>query len=319
MKTSNITGFQRIFTDNFHYADYQLNFTDSLAYMVQEYLYKRRDKNDRLGFSLDEVIPLYDFMTLVVNVVSASYSELGAATIKDIIRFLRQSKKPHEMYGDFEIAYKNSDTVLIFNARDSLILSLLWTAYIYTSFLKEICEDRAYIRATNTLISLIVEESPYDKVEIKNNPPFKYSNEARDLLGNNIAMKLREEEEMNKKSKAKEQKQHQKEENQTEGQKPNDTLNQFDEINRLNKEKDEMIIELLSPIFYSNNEDAREFLQKIKNMSDTEITDTVFEWVKVRKISDRSYKRDLCRILQAAKLYRSTESNWNTALRNHPK
>lgn len=94
-----------------------------------------------------------------------------------------------------------------------------------------------------------------------------------------------------------------------------ETLRQ--EIKQLKQEKTDMIIELLSNIFYGDIENAQEFLQKIKGMSDSEITDTVHEWVKERKISDRSYKRDLWRILHAAKLYSSSESNWNTALRNH--
>lgn len=92
-----------------------------------------------------------------------------------------------------------------------------------------------------------------------------------------------------------------------------------DEVKRLTQEKEEMTIELLMPIFYNKEQDVREFLEKIDCRPDTEITDTVHEWVKARKISEKSKGRALWSILHAAKYYSSTESNWNTALRNHPK
>ena len=91
-----------------------------------------------------------------------------------------------------------------------------------------------------------------------------------------------------------------------------------DEEASAKKEKEDMIIELLIPIFYNNENDVKDFLNLINDRPDTEITDIVYKWVKERKISDKSYKRDLWRILHAAKLYSATESNWNTALRNHP-
>ena len=91
-----------------------------------------------------------------------------------------------------------------------------------------------------------------------------------------------------------------------------------DEITRLKQEKEEMIIELIMPIFYNNVQDVRDFLQKINGRPNTEITDTVFNLVKARKISDKSKGRPLWMILHAAKLYSATEQNWNAAIRTHP-
>ena len=79
-----------------------------------------------------------------------------------------------------------------------------------------------------------------------------------------------------------------------------------------------MIIELLKPIFYGDEQDVKDFLNKIDGRSDTEITDTVYEYLKVRKISDKSKNRPLWMVLHAARLYRATEQNWTKALREHP-
>lgn len=86
----------------------------------------------------------------------------------------------------------------------------------------------------------------------------------------------------------------------------------------LSQDKEDMIIELLKPIFYGDEQDVKDFLNKIDGRSDTEITDTVYEYLKVRKISDKSKNRPLWMVLHAARLYRATEQNWTKALREHP-
>lgn len=86
----------------------------------------------------------------------------------------------------------------------------------------------------------------------------------------------------------------------------------------LSQDKEDMIIELLKPIFYGDEQDVKDFLKKIDGRSDTEITDTVYEYLKVRKISDKSKNRPLWMVLHAARLYRATEQNWTKALREHP-
>ena len=86
----------------------------------------------------------------------------------------------------------------------------------------------------------------------------------------------------------------------------------------LQKEMKEMIIEMLKPIFKDSADAAIEFLDMINGKADMSISNIVYQWVKQKKISERSKGRPLWRVLHAAKLYRATEQNWNTALRNHP-
>ena len=88
-------------------------------------------------------------------------------------------------------------------------------------------------------------------------------------------------------------------------------------ITNSNIEMKEMIVELLKPIFYGSEDDVIDFLDLIKGKDDITITDIVHQWVKNKKITDKSKGRPLWQVLHAAKLYRATEQNWNTALRNH--
>lgn len=81
---------------------------------------------------------------------------------------------------------------------------------------------------------------------------------------------------------------------------------------REKKEKEDMIVELLRPIFYGIEKDVRDFLEKVKELEDTQITALVRKWVELKKISGQSKKRKLWSVLHAARLYRSTENNWNS-------
>lgn len=95
---------------------------------------------------------------------------------------------------------------------------------------------------------------------------------------------------------------------------------QLEECQNQNIEQPEVknedwIVELLSHLCYEDEQVAKDFLEKIRGLKDTEIADVVDEWVKDNKISPKSCRRDLWRILHAAKLYEGTESNYNTAMR----
>ncbi len=72
------------------------------------------------------------------------------------------------------------------------------------------------------------------------------------------------------------------------------------------------IVEKLAPCFYGNEKDAREFLAAIRGMQPVQITALVNDWVKERKISDRSKKRPLWKVLHNAGLYDRTDRTWNS-------
>jgi hypothetical protein len=80
---------------------------------------------------------------------------------------------------------------------------------------------------------------------------------------------------------------------------------------------DEMTIELLTHLFYKDETEAKKFFDYAKGKEDGEITEKVKELKDQNKISSKSYKRDLWRIMHASKLYSSTEENWNHYFRTH--
>ena len=65
MKTIKV--FHREFTNYSGFEKYKgILFMDSLANMVQEYLYTSRDDNEPRGYRLDGIIKLYDFCYIFI-------------------------------------------------------------------------------------------------------------------------------------------------------------------------------------------------------------------------------------------------------------
>ena len=71
------------------------------------------------------------------------------------------------------------------------------------------------------------------------------------------------------------------------------------------------IVNRLKPIFYGSEEEAKAFLESIRDMKSTQITTKVNQRVSEKKISDLSKHRDLWKVLHDCDIYKRTESNWN--------
>ena len=89
-----------------------------------------------------------------------------------------------------------------------------------------------------------------------------------------------------------------------------------EEVEFHKKEREDMLKELLLTIIHKES-DMKEFLELIDGRSDTEIIDTVKDWVKREKIHRKMKNRPLWQILYAAKIYKKGEPNWNAALRKY--
>ena len=84
-------------------------------------------------------------------------------------------------------------------------------------------------------------------------------------------------------------------------------------------ENNELLVKLLTPIFYKDREAVITFLKDINGLKDEEVADKVIERTKSHIISDKSNRRDLWKLLNAANLYSATETNWNTYMRKRGK
>jgi len=71
------------------------------------------------------------------------------------------------------------------------------------------------------------------------------------------------------------------------------------------------LVDKLKPIFYGSEDEARAFRKKVVGMKSTLITELVNQLVADKKISHLSRHRPLWKVLNEAKIYTRSESNWN--------
>lgn len=276
-------------------------FLDSVAVMVQEFLYSSKYKA-QMNFRLDGLISLYDFMSLEVSVISPMFHELGLSAIKDFIRDIQQERPGYE---ECEIEYTQDGAALVvYNASDRLIIPLLWTAYIYANARFLVEKDEAYKNATTMYYQFLLENSYYDEELTKDAYPINYSKEAIQLLISDIGKKCNEllkKDEMTK----------------DKSQSVNDEKTVLlDRIKKVESGHDRMIMELLTDICEGNEDHAQSFLNMVKGASDMQIPIIVKQFKDDGKIAKNRSNHSIWIVLHAATLYDSSESNFNTALRN---
>ena len=78
----------------------------------------------------------------------------------------------------------------------------------------------------------------------------------------------------------------------------------------LSAEEDAIVMQLL-PMFYGNEDNAKEFIGSIQGMKGKQITDMVNMLITEKKLSELSCHRDLYKVLHNAGIYDKSESNWN--------
>jgi len=80
-------------------------------------------------------------------------------------------------------------------------------------------------------------------------------------------------------------------------------------------EKEDILVELLTPIFNNKSENAKSFAEEIDGREDIEIIEIVSSYMKQKMVTGTSIHRKLWSILHAFKIYSAGESNWNLTLK----
>lgn len=177
----------RYFTNNSKYGDFNLLHFDSLAFMVQEFLFTEKTKNARVNYCMEGRIKLYDFMSMSVYFISPAYSEFGKASIKEYI--LEMQRYPSS-YGTDRIEYSNR-CFCISNASNAMVVALLWTAYIFFRANHELCHKEEYAQACDLLYGLLQDKLGNTKGRSgKQHLLFKLSDEAVELMIKHVKKKV---------------------------------------------------------------------------------------------------------------------------------
>ena len=85
------------------------------------------------------------------------------------------------------------------------------------------------------------------------------------------------------------------------------------------QEQDEDLQQELMPFFWNEGQNVAQFLKAIAGAKDTDITATVAQYVREKKISELSCHKDLWEVLNRHGRYRSQLSNWNRRIAENPR
>lgn len=322
--------FQRIYKNNYKYAEDKLLYIDALALTVQKHLYTKKNA----VYFLAGTIELWDFMTLTRYYIIASMSEFGQS---DIETYISNMNVPDaQMFDDKAVEYtKNLDYIILYGTPAN-VLSLMWAAWIYAKVLHEVCKDdekplwqRAAEQlynsmevfydesghkcfgdnnsllsiaddAVNTMKGYIAEKYPTaKKTQVQQSAPVT----ERPTPANDDSAQLKARIAELEAEKASLEKLLEEERQKNQG------------IEVLGAGNDEWIVELLAHLCYGDEQIARDILDEIRGKEDPVIADIIFERKQKNQISPKTQNRELWKILHAAKLYRGIEGNFNTALR----
>jgi hypothetical protein len=174
----NQIAFKRIFTDNRKYGESKLLYMDSLAYIVQEYLYVNgKAVFGDCNFYMGDTIMLYDFMTLTYYFIQASRTEFGKTEIKEYISglFNIRHARSHDI-----VEYKDNH-LLVSWASYELIMSILWAAWIYAKVRCPDNKEKTWESARKQLYSLMTEyfENRYNRLKyFEEKTPVAIANDA---------------------------------------------------------------------------------------------------------------------------------------------
>ena len=127
--------FQRIYKNNYKYAEDKLLYIDALALTVQKHLYTKKNAVSFLAGTIE----LWDFMSLTRCYIIASRSEFGQSDIETYISSMYDQYA--QMFDDKAVEYtKNLDYITLYGTPAN-VLSLMWAAWIYAKVLHEVCKD----------------------------------------------------------------------------------------------------------------------------------------------------------------------------------
>ena len=188
-----INAWERFYKSNFEISkDKSAVDIDSIAYVVQEYLFSSKASFDIFDCDMSDRIMFYDFMSLAKYFVNSLGSDFYEATLKGYINNLRQQKNGFQSYDTIEYT-KDNNAIIVYNASSELVVSLLWTTYLYCLTRYRIKNTQTWLDKSNKIYDLMRENYPYVEPAFKERSPVKYTEEAVKMLVERINSKKEKE------------------------------------------------------------------------------------------------------------------------------
>ncbi len=331
------------FTDNNSFSGNQEGFRylDSFAKTLMWLYSDEADGPDDQYYCLKGVIKMYQLVNVINLLVSHARVELGEATVSEFISDMKKGQGREWRDSQYntitEFSDKKGDRGMSVKwATDEFIMSILWGGYIYCKAITSL-GFKNWDHPQKVMYKVLKEESMLSDDAFKRNWLIKHTDEMVNNMLSDIEERKNKEEKkevscpatIEKKQLVKTLKNMdliiEKLKKENNDLKSKNTLIEEqleeakdrhvkEELENWAVEKEDILVELLKPIFNMDKETAKCFAKEVIGQDSIEIIEIVSRYIKHGKASITSVRRKLWSILHAFKIYNAGESNWNTNL-----
>lgn len=200
--------YYRYFTDNDKYGERKTPYLDSLAFVVQEFLYtegkakqviKYREsvfdnytmtthtnkKTKSFDCEMDGRIQLYDFVTMTLHLINTLPSDFAKVQLKEYLADLK--KKDGISYRE-EIS-RTQNGIYLYNTSKEMIFALLWAAWIYMKVFLDMNPNKMLEKRVDMLYDAMKENYPFTAENLEKHPLIVHAPDAMMLMCQHIKAK----------------------------------------------------------------------------------------------------------------------------------
>ena len=202
--------YYRYFTDNDKYGERKTPYLDSLAFVVQEFLYSKdkakqeiiykervfddytetthtNKKTKSFDCEMDGRIQLYDFVTMTFHLINTLPSDFAKVQLKEYLADLK--KKDGISYREEISCTQNG--IYLYNTSKEMIFALLWAAWIYMKVFLDLNPNKMLEKRVDMLYDAMKENYPSTAENLEKHPLIVHAPDAMMLMRQHIQAKAK--------------------------------------------------------------------------------------------------------------------------------
>lgn len=200
--------YYRYFTNNDKYGEIKTPYLDSLAFIIQEFLYSKdkakqeiiykervfdnytmtthtNKKTKSFDCEMDGRIQLYDFVTMTLHLINTLPSDFAKVQLKEYLADLK--KKDGISYRE-EIS-RTQNGIYLYNTSKEMIFALLWAAWIYMKVFLDLNPNKMSEKCVDMLYDAMKENYPSTAENLEKHPLIAHAPDAMTLMCQHIKAK----------------------------------------------------------------------------------------------------------------------------------
>lgn len=201
--------YYRYFTDNDKYGESQTPYLDSLAFVVQEFLYTEGKAKQEIKYKervfddytvrtrinkitksfdceMERHIQLYDFVTMTLHLINTLPSDFAKVQLKEYLADLKQT---NSLYSRNGIGHTQNNGIYLYNPSQEMIFALLWAAWIYMRVFLDLNPNKMLEKCVDMLYDAMKENYPSTAENLEKHPLIVHAPDAMTLMCQHIKAK----------------------------------------------------------------------------------------------------------------------------------